>query len=137
MSAWQVTPDHICALIKFALSARPGDRPRWRDHEMTEADAREVFNALATENARSVAYRYNEPAEAVTAWQNTSFPVRTLTPVECLKSIACLDYQSCEHPEWEQSEAKKFLTSLTWTAIVQLDGYSAAPWGIHGAQLSA
>jgi hypothetical protein len=39
-------------------------------------------------------------------------------------------YQSCEHPGWEESEARKFCQQLTEGAIARLPGYEAAAWEI-------
>jgi len=49
--------------------------------------------------------------------------------VQVLKSIDCLDYQSCEHPGWAASEAKAFIDRLQSAAIHALPGYEAAIWG--------
>jgi len=50
----------------------------------------------------------------------------TPDPLVVLKAIACLEYQSCEHPGWLDSEARVFCQALRRVAITALPGYSAA-----------
>lgn len=50
-------------------------------------------------------------------------------PVQVMKAIACLSYQSCEHPGWQTSEAHSFLRALEQCAIRALPGYDDAEWG--------
>lgn len=45
------------------------------------------------------------------------------------KQISCYEYQSCEHAEWHESEAKAFCSSLREGLLASLPGYSDAPWG--------
>lgn len=51
-------------------------------------------------------------------------------PIEILKAIDCYEYQSCEHPEWEVSEAFAFCDALRRSLIGDLPGYDEAKWGI-------
>ncbi len=50
------------------------------------------------------------------------------TAVEGLSAIKCYEYQTCEHPEWEQSAAHAFCDALRDLLIGCLPGYEAAPW---------
>ena len=50
-------------------------------------------------------------------------------PVQVLKACACYSYQACEHEDWEQSEAFRFIRSLQRRAINALPGYRDAAWG--------
>ena len=59
---------------------------------------------------------------------NQHVPVRSA--IEILKLVDSLEYQSCEHPEWERSEARKCLHRITGFAVSQLPGYAIAPWSI-------
>jgi hypothetical protein len=45
-------------------------------------------------------------------------------------AIDCLEYQSCEHPEWEASWAARFLDALRAQLIGCLEGYDDAEWEI-------
>lgn len=57
-------------------------------------------------------------------------PQRAYQGVEILKAIACYEYQSCEHDEWETSEAKTFCKALRSRMIQSLPGYDTAAWEI-------
>jgi hypothetical protein len=74
-------------------------------------------------------------AVEVPEWSDPyTFPLmrsgRRLTPVEVLKAISCYEYQSCEHPEWEESEAKAFCEALRDLMIGRLPGYDEAAWEV-------
>jgi len=91
------------------------------------ADA--VGHMLLAENFRSVNHRYaeaNEP-EGFFAYRRS---LQGCNPVVILKAIDCYEYQTCEHPEWEQSEAHAFCQALRKRMISMLPGYEDAPWGL-------
>lgn len=116
---------------------------------------------LVNENVRSVSYRYSEPgrtyyygAEAASSMDDLDAdvgdlpgpcdayymgpyvytnPGRILTPGEVFKAIDCLDYQSCEHPEWRKTEAFAFLTALREQVCRSVDGYADASWEMSNA----
>lgn len=95
---------------------------------------------LVSENVRSVSHRYSEPGRTTYYGSDVaaemddldadlgelpgpcdayymgpyiySDPGHEPTPGEVFSLIDCLDYQSCEHDEWRQSEAFAFLTAL-------------------------
>ena len=48
-------------------------------------------------------------------------------PVVVLKAIACLEYQSCEHPDWPTSRARRFCEELRDRCIDRLPGYERSP----------
>ena len=57
--------------------------------------------------------------------------------VQFFKAINCLDYQSCEHPEWQDSDAKYILDlmirNVTRDMIVEkgiIGNYKDAKWGL-------
>lgn len=122
MSAFVVTTAHIDALVYASIHF---DRYHGRDR-FEKAD--EIGAMLLKENYRSVNYRYNE--EDAPQRYTYKQPRKVPTLIEALKAIDCLEYQSCEHPEWETCEAKKFLDSLRKTLISTLPGYNDAPWAI-------
>lgn len=64
-----------------------------------------------------------------------SDPSYTLTPGEVFQAVDCLDYQSCEHPGWETSEAYAFLRSLRQAYCERVEGYDTAPWGWEEADV--
>lgn len=53
-----------------------------------------------------------------------------MNPATVIKSVHCYQYQSNEHPGWDGSRAKSIADELLSRAIVALDGYEQAPWGI-------
>lgn len=101
----------------------------------TPADLGEM---LVVENVRSITHRYPDtlnggpmpgPCDAYwEAYYTYSRPARRLSAVEALKAIDCYEYQACEHPEWIDSEAKRFCDGLRASIIGVLAGYSEAPW---------
>ena len=82
-------------------------------------DAERVFSLLLDENLKSVGYRYPDATtigdwfdegEAAFIWENV--PVQSHTATELLEFVACYEYQSCEHPEWETSTARELCRLL-------------------------
>ena len=57
--------------------------------------------------------------------------------VEALKALDCYEYQSCEHPEWETSEAFEFCRAMRNLLIGCLPGYDAAQWEWDDAPVAA
>jgi len=106
-------------------------------HELTGDNASEVGQMLLDECIKSVMYRYEDSkvtdlpgrtdAEYLIPFQfNLSY--NPPTPVQTLKLLSCYEYQSCEHPEWETSEAYAFCQALRHGTIDRLPGYDEAPW---------
>lgn len=97
-----------------------------------------VFSCLLSENLASLSYRYpdDKPSHAA------SFD--TYAPIEAAERIAVMEtpklhiiklchhyaYQSCEHPGWKDSNAKRIIDAVEAHAVHHLPGYDAAPWGI-------
>lgn len=103
-----------------------------RYHELTLDNVTEVGRMLLRENHRSVQHRYDEGPKVELSDPYSFKRYRgQIKPVQVLKAIGCLDYQSCEHPGWKDSEAYAFLEALLHTAIDQLPGYEEADWEIH------
>lgn len=163
MSAFVVVKPHVDALIQLAVDGPPererypGDcyGPRWlaepvehwQDAEWRSASSAnrdEIGDMLVRECVRSVSYRYQDnddlpgPIEpyylAPYAYER---PPHCPTAVEGLKLIACYEYQSCEHPQWETSQAKRFCDALRSSLIDALPGYDDAPWEYTGPQVTA
>lgn len=106
-------------------------------HDLSDATA--VARILMTENITSVCHRYDEEKEKyyfeeltadITAADRARVKAIELTPVQLIKLIHCLDYQSCEHPGWNDSLAKRILDELEAILVYQIPGYEEAPWGI-------
>jgi hypothetical protein len=124
MSAFIVSKDHIDTILSAyakVLKARH-DTPPDLDH---------LGKTLWRENARSVAYRYEEAEDK--QWETYKFknqPNSILTPVEVYALVDCLEYQSCEHPGWEVSEAAKLCRRIKDTLIASLPEWKDAAWSL-------
>ncbi len=152
MSAYIVDEGHIDALVTAAMELTdPGWQMRWielappeptdyergqvsgstavasfeaRVRRMVPENASHVGRMLLFENMRSVAHRYDEALELPDYdYQRLA---RRLTPVEVLLAISGYEYQACEHPGWEGSEAHAFCAALTKEAIRKLPGCGEA-----------
>lgn len=142
MSAFVVSKAHIDAIISVArLGPAEADRSgvHWWPLAYADGTTRRFVDVepdaagaiLLLENERSVAHRYSRPFEpegSGAACYTFACPTRRPTAVEALKLIACLDYQSCEHPGWRDSEAFAFCAALKDALISVLPGYGTAPW---------
>lgn len=158
MSAWIVSKKHIDALVTAAMVGNTGRKMRWRVPGDVPADAYQrgepwgpgaaeaarasmrdmilsaagrVGAMLWNENHLSVNHRYDQSEEEA-PYVYEAFPASKLAPGFVLKQLDCYEYQSCEHPGWEASEARAWCDALrqwTWDRIT-IPGYEAAPWGV-------
>ena len=144
MSAYIVDRAHIDYLICAAMYMETrcqGLKMTWypagRRQELTGENATQVGQMLWDENFRSVKYRYEDmPLDDLGGYCGESkyrFGGRgafeKYDPVQVIKACNCLDYQSCEHPEWKASEAHAFINALIARAICEIPGYEEAEWG--------
>lgn len=122
MSAWIVSKAHIdvlvTGLVRSEVVASEGLTPD------------QLGQALWEENHRSVNYRYGED----TPTPEYRHEAHDVSPVVLLKQIGCYDYQSCEHPGWIDSDAKRWSGKLYLLLAGRVDTHTAeydeAPWGI-------
>lgn len=136
MSAFVVNPNHVNAIIRalwdeqHPLSWRKSHTQGYA--RLTHETADEVGRMLLAENIRSVQCRYPDLDLTGLSAEAAEFTVDWLwkspTPVEALKLVKCLDYQSCETSNWESTEAFRFLEAARERLIVKLPGYEDAPW---------
>ena len=121
MSAYICNPEHLGLLA--ALSAT---------HDGTPDQACDRAELFARENIASVAFRYPADAsgkrpgpclhdddivEVSRLWaEHYSAHPPAVHPSFVAGYCKCLDYQSCEHDEWESSEAKRLLDNL-WRSL--------------------
>jgi hypothetical protein len=140
MSAWIVSKAHVDLLVEAATSS-PSDALRYvhsdeiKHCERTRRD--EIGQMLIMENVASVSYRYpNDDVDAgelpgpVNGYYLKPYAYEargySMTPAEILNAVACYEYQSCEHPGWEQSEAAALCKALFRRAAMKL---ASGPWG--------
>src|SRR5581483_9476890 len=165
MSAWLVSKRHVDVLVSAALQfpqhgsklrfrirdvpTKPSDYAKgepWgptaiktfneRMTEVTRTNASDVGQMLWTENHKSLRHRYTDADESWPAEQYDFAEIHgRLDPVVVLKAIDCYEYQSCEHPEWEESAAYSLCDALRRVAIARLPGYESAPWGLDEESL--
>lgn len=141
MSAFVVDKRHIDVLVRAAISYDYHGRLYYYHNgsskEVNHQNADEVGQMLWNANVASVLYRYPHdsleslPGRVDSPWlvpYSYDFQTTAITAVEVLKAIACFDYQSCEHPDYEASEAHSFCQALQHHAINALPGYDEAPW---------
>jgi hypothetical protein len=142
MSAYQVSEKHIAILVRAATSLLPHCHKKFTwgcgpgefieiqyETYQSEAESKAAL-MLASENAKSVAYRYKSnpsPVGVPSSWPELTWKP---CPIKVLKAIKCYEYQSCEHPEWETSSAKRFCDRLRDVATEALPEYGDAKWDI-------
>ena len=148
MSAYIVDKEHVQYLVDAAMQSASGGAFRWYHggewRELQKGDkerAAEVANMLWCENIKSVSHRYPYESSATlpgtrqgageVVTEDDFHGIRWLNfvPVQVAKACDCYAYQSCEHDEWETSEAKAFTDSLKESQWRRLPGYDAAEWG--------
>jgi hypothetical protein len=132
MSAWMVSTRHIDCLVSamgaFGIVGRD------------EYDR--IGDILVQENVESLLYRYSRDKRSDYAAPGTyrHTPFSSEDPAFILKQVDCYDYQACEHPGWEESEASR-LCNLLVEKIAASIGHSpseirmtpawdAALWGV-------
>ena len=152
MSAFICDKNHFVYLLTAALELARRNRHgsggfdyfhAGERHEVkTPTDQADAANLLLLENIKSVSHRYPGDKSSATlpgpcaseeiTERDFSGPFVRWTridPVQVLKSINCLRYQSCEHDEWKESEAYSLLNSLERDCVHALPGYENAEWG--------
>jgi len=145
MSAYVVSNNHINAIVRFMEMAKPKIFERAGRHFIGGIDPAQYGNAigqlLLNENVRSVNYRYGQKGRAAKFTYHPMPPA--VKPIEALKLINGLDYQSCERNDWHKSVACLILTTLKIAILEDMAGlndnsgqkpiqieYAAAPWSI-------
>ena len=141
MSAYVVDKAHINAMLQFGTSPayQQYGAFSWyyknETHYLSRENANEVGQMLLDENVRSVCYRYPDDSMANLPGRNDAewlLPFKPYhapnqpTPIDILRMTGSYKYQSCEHPEWEESEAFAFCDALRSRAIHLLPGYDDA-----------
>lgn len=160
MSAYIVSKHHIDALVELAhvgpsrAPQYPGDgyySPRWEDERgqyvtVDRGNTDLVGQMLLSECVASVKHRYHdEPVKDLPGtiietalWEQGGTAAYVYQPLthklsaaQGLKAIHGYEYQSCEHPGWPTSEAKRFCDSLKDSLIGQLPEYrDAETWSV-------
>ena len=134
MSAFIVSDSHINALVRYASRHKVGVSYGATVMRLNAFDNEQaVAQILLDENMKSVNYRYSE-SETTSINYDRGAPI--LSAIQAIKAAQCLRYQSCEHPEYEDSLASKFIEAIIADAIPRLEDYDSAQWAIY-AEVSA
>ena len=124
MSAFIVNKKHI----DYILTVLYNENVYHNNETLSKNYMNKIGQNLVDENFKSVNYRYLEskkPYEYI--FQSTI----CTNPIQVLKAINCLDYQSCEHSEWKESDARKILDDIRDICINKLPGYDNFQWEIR------
>ena len=128
MSAFIVTKNHIDAIVTTLSAQECNSIKEILKNYGNNLDL--IGLILWNENYKSVNYRYNENEKT----PKYSHRPKSLKLMESVKAIDCLNYQSCERPDYESSEANKILSTLKDVLLNQMKNsnpeYEAAAWGI-------
>lgn len=131
MSAFVVGDFHINCLVGWAFARSSvcpvsymwrGQRMYWRGNE------ERIAQVLYAENVRSVSFRY--PGKVLTEghrYRLESYGGQ-MTPIQVIRAAHCLEYQSCECEDWQDTEACAMLVGLVEAAVRALPGYEQAAW---------
>jgi hypothetical protein len=165
MSAWIVFPIHISYLVACALELAPdGFLTFGKGRLLTPHTRDQIGRLLMDENVRSVQHRYDRDSfedlpgpvdkSGIRDYRHIELDIE-VDPIVLLKRIDCYAYQSCECPDWEDTDAYAFcqvvrelveaqlpldlrrLERSRWSSSRQLvpaycnsDAYNDAPGGI-------
>ncbi len=144
-------PERACGVHDLARVLRELEGAA-REHEDAIARQREiplfasrradlrVLAELHAMNAASVIARYGEhdgaemgagePAPSLTSSDYARLRAILTRPIALAKLAASYEYQSCETPKWEGSDAERRVSAIARFAIVCQPEYKAAPWTI-------
>lgn len=135
MSAYIMHTDEINVIVSFFI--KPGhlnEDNLWTlvngEHNyMTLENAELVATKLYSQNVRSVNERYNE--ETVETYQFTYDTRAKNRPVgNIIGALDCLEYQSCETDDWEQTDAHQIICDMRKNLLKKLAGEDYT-WGIE------
>lgn len=127
MSAFVCTKYHINALVNWAREHdvtyyHDGDRHSIADHALGTGCI------LAMQNVASVERRYDEFLGCDYVYERF---VTDIDPLQVLKAVNCLEYQSCETDDWSETKAYAICEAIKGAAIRALPGYSEADWQLR------
>jgi hypothetical protein len=110
MSAFLVSKAHIDYIVAGAITLGI----------IEDFEARPTGRMLQSENLKSLRARYPSNEHKAKAYVYNP-PDKLVEPVQVIKAVHCLDYQSCEHDEWKSTKAKALLDKIEAAAIATLD----------------
>ena len=143
MSAFTVSDKHVSAILQGVYGKTHTGQNIWPSqndpkayhyHSGLLAKCQSEANELMAQNIRSVNWRYRKsdhvPHDVLVGNVQLDLKAVALSPLEVLKLIDCLDYQSCETDDWEQTISFGLLNRYRAMMIGKLPGYNEAEWAI-------
>ena len=119
--------------VRVADAVRRGMSLDLERRPQTAADF--YANLLFNENVRSVKHRYPEsdslpgpidlPGKIIMPLIR---PISDADPIQILKTLDSLEYQSCETEDWEETPACMLVNAIRKAAVHDLPGYEEAEW---------
>lgn len=119
MSAYLCDAAHLAAIARATAAAFDAS-----NGAVLVGGAERVFSLLLDTNLRSIGARYPNEGEAAFIWEN--IPEATHTARELLELIGSYRYQSCEHDEWNGSDAEVLTKALAGLLQPHADAEKAA-----------
>jgi len=128
MSAFIVTKQHIDAIVGTIYQR---SCTSFKDLLVQYNGSLDMIGqVLWDENFRSVNCRYNESDEA----EKYTFSYKSVSLIQAIKAIDCLNYQSCESVDYEKSKSKEIQSILLQVLFNELKyqhpDYESALWGM-------
>lgn len=109
MSAFIVLPEQINSVLLLWNSLQYKPTPL--------SELADMAKTLYRENVRSVNYRYGEKNKTTLIVDLTKY--QRIDLIQAIKYLDCLDYQSCERPDYKKSKAYHLIN------MIRSDLYSA------------
>lgn len=146
MSAFMISPEHVCCLVTalYQLETLPGERPSGAAHGTAADRAKLRAHCLARACAISVDAHYSESAAAglveMYTYRAAPWPTdghrdpKVLAKV--LRLCHCYEYQANQHPSWEDSEAAAIIADIERRASRRLAAALAGgTWSTESASV--
>lgn len=128
MSAFLCSDQHINTIVSFGVL---NEASYYRDnrHHYLKQERDASAQILKNTNIDAINARYREGCQHESIFFRQA-GARDLEPVAVLKLCNSYDYQACEVPDYENTEAAKIVDSVRHVAIRKLPGYDDLPWAI-------
>ena len=132
MSAYLISYEQLNIICNYVYKPKlwsyrdvgSNDSPTWLCKCITE-----IGQTLWSENNKSVNYRYNE-IQSDPIYKFKRIDISHISVVQFLKFLDSLEYQSCEHSNYEKSKAYKLIIEFRSASISYLPGWEEAKWAI-------
>ena len=136
MSAFVQEKEHIDLLVWAANELVEGRGVNMHLEDGTQISPahgkgrKRIGQILWDTNRDSVAYRYSEDFDVVEYTYTP--PAKGFSPGEVIKAVRGYEYQSCEHPEWGKSAAKRFCDALISNLLWEIPEVAEAnTWSVN------